>query len=488
MGNKTKQTQKKQQKQLANAMFGKTRGKQKKSPKTGPSKKGSSPTRSVPGVMSSVSDGLNTGMVWKNSNQVRDHFNRRFEKVADLISPGAAFTILQSLFLNPGNSVLFPVFSQIASTYEEYICHLLRFWYRGESYTAIAAVAGSGIVAFATNMDPDDPGFTNVSQMENYEGSVSGPPFAGHFMHDVQEVHKAKGRNRSGGAQMALNQYFVYSSANQAAPANSTAKFYDLGLFQVATNGLAVVATQAVPIGELWVEHEWTLIRRKQETPIGQQALYAHIVESPAASAAAAGSAFIGTSGGLLRAGSTIPCVSTSTTISMPVAGTFLCCFQASGSVTGGMTVSFGSNISGSLLLNDSANSNRNSVSSNVATYIGIHVVSGPGTGAANLMTIGGLTALAAGTFDCFIAQISGGATFTSRPSLNQITSAFDALCERFDKLEQRLVTGSDSLQKCIVSEPDTPFEEEKGPELESSVHISKSAAEQLMRGLGLRK
>jgi hypothetical protein len=337
-------------------------------------------------------------------------------------------------------------------------------------------------------MDPDDPGFTNVSQMENYEGSVSGPPFAGHFMHDVQEVHKAKGRNRSGGAQMALNQYFVYSSANQAAPANSTAKFYDLGLFQVACNGLAVVATQAVPIGELWVEHEWTLIRRKQETPIGQQALYAHIVEGPAASAAAAGSAFLGTSGGVLRSGSTIPCVSTSTTISMPIAGTFLCVFQATGSVSAGIIVNVGSNIVGQLLMNDNANSNRNSFVGGVATYIAIHVVSQPGTGAANLMTLSGMTSLAAGTFDCFISQISGGATFTSKPSLNQITSAFDALCERFDKLERKLVTGSDSLQKCIVSEPDTPFEEEKGTELESSVHISKSTAEQLLRGLGLRK
>jgi len=478
-----------QKKAAKKAAKQKKRG-QTKIPKTGRSKKnGSSPTQSMPGVMSSVNDGLNTGMVWKNSNQVRDHFNRRFEKVADLISPGAAFTILQSLFLNPGNSVLFPVFSQIASTYEEYICHLLRFWYRGESYTAISGIAGSGIMVYATNMDPDDPGFTNVSQMENYEGSVSGPPFTGHFVHDVQEVHKAKGRNKSGGAQMALNQYFVYSSANQAAPANSTSKFYDLGLFQVACNGLAVTSVQAVPIGELWVEHEWTLIRRKQETPIGQQALYAHIVESPAASAAAAGSAFLGTTGGSLRAGSTIPCVSTTSTISMPIAGTFLCCFQATGSVTGGITVATGANITGVILMNDSANSNRNAVSGGVALYLAIHVVSNNGTGAANLMTLGGMTALAAGTFDCFISQISGGATLSSRPSANQLQTAFQALCERFDGLEKRLsqapVLG---LSLTSVSEPDTPCEEIKETELSESVHISKGAAEQLLRGLGLRK
>jgi len=63
------------------------------------------------------------------------------------------------------------------------------------------------------------------------------------------------------------------------------------------------------------------------------------------------------------------------------------------------------------------------------------------------------------------------------------------ALCERFDNLEKRLsqapVLG---LSLTSVSEPDTPCEEIKETELESSVHISKTAAEQLLRGLGLRK
>jgi len=277
-----------------------------------PRKNNSGPAMAPPkNVASSVTDGVNVGTVWKNSNQVRDHFNRRFEKVMDIPVASTAFALIQNFFLNPGNSLLFPVFSQIASTYEEYICHLLRFWYRGEEYMASGTLTSAGIIAMATNMDPDDSTFTNVSQLENYEGSVSGPPFAGHFVHDVSVAHKSRGRNRSKGDALALNQYFVFSSANIAAPTGQAAKFYDMGQFQLCSNG----AQAATPAGELWVEHEWTLIRRKQETPIGQQVLYAHVVEGPLASAAAAGSAFLGTTGGTLATGSTIPVVSTTSTL-----------------------------------------------------------------------------------------------------------------------------------------------------------------------------
>lgn len=483
MGNQTKKTQKAQQKKLANAMFGKQKGKKNKSPKTGRQKKnGGSPIKSIPGVMSSVSDGVNVGMVWKNSNQVRDHFNRRFEKVTDLVAASTAFALIQNFYLNPGNSVLFPVFSQIASTYEEFICHLMRFWYRGEEYMASGSNTSAGIVAMATNMDPDDSTFSNISQLENYEGSVSGPPFTGHFCHDVAETHKSRGRNKSMGSSMALNQYFVYSSANQAAPASSTAKFYDLGQFQVAINGCQAAA----PMGELWVEHEWTLIRRKQETPLGQQALYAHIQEGPAASAAAATP--LGTSGGVLKSGSTISSVLTTTTFTMPVAGTYVVVTIFNGSAASASTLTPGANITGLNLLTDNSASAIAASAGGDGLGVAVYTVSQNGTGAGNTVTLGNVTSLASGKTDIFICQISSGATLALRkPSTNQIVDAFAALCERFDGLEKKLSQSQNTLIS-VVSEPDTPFEEEKGTELQSSVHISRSTAQQLLRGLGLKK
>jgi len=457
-----------------------------KLPKTSRQKKnGGSPIKSIPGVMSAVTDGVNVGMVWKNSNQVRDHFNRRFEKVTDLVAASTAFALIQNFFLNPGNVVLFPVFSQIAATYEEFICHFLRFWYRGEEYMASGSNTSAGIVAMATNMDPDDSTFSNISQLENYEGSVSGPPFTGHFCHDVAETHKSRGRNKSMGNQMALNQYFVYSSANQAAPASSTSKFYDLGQFQVAINGCQA----ASPMGELWVEHEWTLIRRKQETPIGQNALYAHLQEAPNGTAATT-TAYLGTGGGSVRNGSTIPVVTTNTTFTLPVIGTFLLAAGFTGSATSIPALSLGSNLAKLSVWVDGAATSIALNQSNDASIMEVITVNLAGTGAANTITISGLSNLAAGTADIFIAQVSAGVVFQNRkPSANQIADAYVALCERFDNLEKRLsqapVLG---LSLTSVSEPDTPCEEIKETELESSVHISKTAAEQLLRGLGLRK
>lgn len=467
--------------------------KTKKTPKQAGKRNNAGPMRAPPtNVASAVTDGVNVGMVWKNSNSVRDHFNRRFEKVCDIAPGSTAFAILQNFFLNPGNSTLFPVFSQIASTYEEYICHLLRFWYRGEEYMASGTNVSAGIVAMVTNMDPDDSQFTNISQLENYEGSVSGPPFSGHFVHDVAVAHKTRGRNRQKGDALSLNQYFVFSSANQAAPSGQAAKFYDMGQFQLAVNGCQA----ATPAGELWVEHEWTLIRRKQETPIGQQALYAHIVESPAASAAAAGSAFLGTTGGSLRAGSTLPCVSTTSTFSVPVAGTYLLSTIFNGSVAAVATLGRGSNITLSpSVIGDSSVAANSAVSSNIAVNIAVLTVAANGTGSANLITLSGLTSLAAGTADIFITQISGGVTLAldmAKSGVNNKT--FAALCERFDALERSLSLSHTHRPRIDVSEPDTPCEEIKEDDLQKSFHIPAAQAgtpafrKALLAGLGLAK
>jgi hypothetical protein len=116
-----------------------------------------------------------------------------------------------------------------------------------------------------------------------------------------------------------------------------------------------------------------------------------------------------------------------------------------------------------------------------------VFTVSANGTGAANTITISGLTSLAAGKVDIFITQISGGALLALKSKETQ-NEAFAALCERFAKLEERFARAP-TLSLTTVSEPDTPCEEIKETDgLESSVHISKSTAEQLLRGLGLRK
>jgi len=275
----------------------------------------------------------------------------------------------------------------------------------------------------------------------------------------------------------------VFSSANVAAPSGQQAKFFDIGQFQLAVNGCQA----ATPAGELWVEHEWTLIRRKQETPIGQQALYAHIIEGPLASGAAAGSAFLGTTGGTLVTGSTIPSVATKTTFSLPIAGTFIVMLSTVGSTTVVATLTPGANITATpTIAVDSSSASANAVAAGTSVQFSVFTVSANGIGAANLLTITGLTSLAAGKVDIFITQISGGALLALQKSSSD---EFAALCERFAKLEERMARAPVmGLSLTTISEPDSPCEEIKEAELESSVHISKSTAEQLLRGLGLKK
>jgi len=459
--------------------------KQRKKGNPKPKSGGSGPRSSVPGTMSAVNDGVNTGVVWKNTHQVRDHFNRRFEKVMDLSIPDNFFDSLANLYLNPGNSVLFPVFSQIAGTYEEFICHLLRFWYRGEEYTASGSNISAGVIGMATNMDPDDTVFTNMSQLENYEGSVSGPPFVGHMMHDVFDAHKTRGRNRSNGNSLALNQYFVYQSANQAAPAGSTAKFYDIGLFQAFSNG----CQQTTTAGELWVEHEWTMIRRKQETPIGSENLAAHVVENPAGTATSTHP--LGSIRGVPRPGSTIPIATTGSSFNIPIAGTYVVCMLCNGGATTPCVLTIGFNVNPVEILVDNQATFGSAVSSGNAMYMAVFDILAAGTGSANLLTISGMTGLS-GTADVFISQVPGGLNLMNGKKVvtkKNIADAFEALCERFDSFEKRLAQVQKLPLLVAMSEPDTPCEEIKEAEaLESSVHISKSAAEQLLRGLGLKK
>jgi len=382
----------------------------------------SGPRSSIPGVMSSVSDGVNTGMVWKNSNQVRDFFATRFEKVTDLVSAGTAFAIIQQFYLNPGNVALFPVFSQIAATYEEYICHRLRFWYRGEEYTASGTNVSAGIVVYATNMDPDDSNFGSVNQMENYEGSVSGPPFAGHFCHDVDVVHRSRGRNRAKGDSLSLNQYFVYSSNNQSAPVSGQTKFYDMGNFQCAVNG-----TQAATTGELWVEHSWTMIRRKQQTPLGQADLSAHYV-----GLATTANAFTALT---QRTNSTVTLTLSANSFVIPSSGRWLVAYSViAGTSYTGTTLGAGTGATAVTIMDGSSSGGLayGSATTNFAS-IGVFDVVGSGTIAIGSPTIVGTT-----NADLFVTQIPGALGLSEVLKTDaDLAAKLADLTNRFDRLNR---------------------------------------------------
>jgi hypothetical protein len=202
-----------------------------------------------------VSDGLDHSRTIINNTSICDRFNMRREKVCN-ISGSSAFTIAQSLYLNPGNSALFPIFSQIAATYEEWKLRHLSFEFVTEAYTAVSSTASSGKHIMVTQFDTNDPAFTTDAQAENYCGSVSFRPF-GAARHTV-EAKKATKRGYD-----PLKTYYVNPAANTAYPATDAAgstKFYNIGLFNFITSANAVTSET----GELYVRYAFDMIRPKQ--------------------------------------------------------------------------------------------------------------------------------------------------------------------------------------------------------------------------------
>lgn len=224
----------------------------------------------VPIGVSMVNDGVNTGSVWKNTTAERVTFPLAREKFSDLTSTGTTFQLLEQLYVNPGNQALFPVFSEIAKVYEEYVPNVLRIYYRTKEYTASGSVVSAGLGAMAVNFDANDANFGNMTSLENYEHSISGAPFSGIMCLDVLEMHRRRFKGKA--RDLALNNYYVNYADNSIGPSTDQAKWYDVGNFQFAVDG-----TQAGVIGELWIEYSFTMIRRKSPENGSGGFLMAHL-------------------------------------------------------------------------------------------------------------------------------------------------------------------------------------------------------------------
>lgn len=336
-----------------------------------------------------VSDGLNKALQMHNSASIIDHFPRRMEKVMDIIPTSTSFAILQALYLNPGNSVLFPIFSQIASIYEQFRCRFLRFHYVSEAYTASGSNVSAGKIIMATNVDPNDNQFVNATQMENYAGADRSAPFS-NMSHDVM---LCIGKNRE---DWAIKTFFVNPGANTASPSNDTTdKFFDMGLFQFATSGLPSASN--VEYGELYVEYEFDMIRPKQQTPLGQDIQASHIRGATSMTAAAP----FGTAP--TNTGNVVTTVGT-TTFTLPV-GRWVLALEVFGTViTAAPAFSAGSGAT--ILTALQGNTNTQAQMFPVGATTAMSLVEVDVTVANAIITVGTLAATTITNSDLFISQV----------------------------------------------------------------------------------
>lgn len=420
-----------------------------------------------------ASDGLNSSLVTTNTSMLEDRFTIRKEKIADINGATAAFTIQEQLYVNPGNSAMFPIFSQTAGNYEQYRVNHLKFSLETEAYTASGSTQTAGIAVLATNFDPDDSNFASLTQMENYYGRVKGPPYATIMTHDVLAAHK--GRNGRGGKRedLALNNYYVYSSNNGAAPSNSTSKFYDIGNFQLAVANMANTGI----IGELYVEYSFTMIRPKQNpAPGGATAHFSSITATTANNFA----------GAVLQGGNTLSGVTLGTnTVIFPAGlpGNYFLAMSIAGS-TSASALSLVSGPAGSGTINLFTTSGVRDTAATAESLAGTTTNSAmlscsinfPAAG--GILTYGPSTVVGTGSMDLFIFALPPTVLTVDEKEeleIEALQRSVEVLVQERNTLESRLLR-----LEGLLSPPCLDSSDDCKESMDRSVHISRGAVAKL--------
>lgn len=187
---------------------------------------------------------------------------RHREFVCDVV--GSSIFSNTSFAINPGNSTIFPWMSQIANQYDEYQFNQLIFGYK--SVTADTAVAttqiGSVIMVATTNVNSGD--FKSKIPMMEYESAVS-CRVTDNCTFGV-ECDPAKGGLGP----------VLYVAPNGNVPVGEDVKTYYLGNFQIAVNQ----CLNSGEIGELWVEYDITLRKKKMFSSLGNGNVVVGIISS----------------------------------------------------------------------------------------------------------------------------------------------------------------------------------------------------------------
>ena len=159
---------------------------------------------------------------------------------------------VSSYAVNPGNSALFPFLSTIAHQFEMYEYQGIIVQYRPLSSESANDTNSLGKVILCTNYDPSAPAFTSSYAMENYDYSSSAKPSAGQ-VHGIETAP----------SQRLTTQLYVQSKDSPPGPAPVGMKdklLTDLGLFQIATEGIPVDTVDQI-CGEIWISYKIKLSR-----------------------------------------------------------------------------------------------------------------------------------------------------------------------------------------------------------------------------------
>jgi len=314
---------------------------------------------------------------------------------------GSTGFVNQAFALNPGDVNTFPFLSKIAQYFTEYEFEKLCVVFKSQSADALNSTnTALGSVHMATNYNALEPAFTSEAQVLVTPGVTCSKP-------SVDSVHYIDVMPRNGRKSLFIRSSAVYGNADE--------RLDDLGTFQISTAGMQAVSD----IGKAWIEYDVILRKpRLAESGSTGAASYLEIHESFGGTATAA--APLGTTGGAVSLLSTIPSVTTTTSYTLPYQGYYLLThtFTTSNANIGAApTASFGVNIAGQSKFKDFAVGSVSTYGSTTAVNVAYVYVSIPGTGAANTVTIGGLTGMTGGMTDIFVASVPGSYTLRKLPT-----------------------------------------------------------------------
>jgi hypothetical protein len=340
------------------------------------------------------------------------------ECLGNISSVGSAFSNTTFL-LQPANATSFPLMAKQMVIYDKYRTE--QFYYRLESTSGTSVGSTNtalGSVLLNASYDVTDAVWTNQIDMEDYgrSGRTKQVKEAKPSTSQTFIIDHARARGPGGDGWMYM---LPGVGSTQVTPSGTSAHDYTAGIFQIATAGQQAASV----VGRLYVGWSgWVKDRKTDST--GSALVGAHIVESANATASAA--APLGTSGGTVRSGSTLATVTTNTTFTLPIVGQFLIAanWTSAPSVAAAPTLTFGSAITRSQIMNDNAstfNAGFNTANA-TAWYCTFVTVATAGTAAANTITITGLTSMAGATADIFIQQAYSGLTLERRTAPVQMS------------------------------------------------------------------
>lgn len=184
-------------------------------------------------------------------NDGKEFIIRHREYIGDIYSgvagssgnPAPSPFKIQSFSINPGLLETFPWLANVAGRFEEYSIEGMLFEYKSMYSDAAVQLGGSlGSVIMATSYNAAKPLFASKIEMENYEFAMSSKPSVS-MCHPIE---CARG-------QTPLNELYVRTSNQNIV--DQDIKMYDLGRFQIASQGIPVSGSSA-SLGELWVTYQ----------------------------------------------------------------------------------------------------------------------------------------------------------------------------------------------------------------------------------------